>query len=380
MVSPVGVFAAPVITDAAGLGVLITALGADGRRVIGPVCRDGAVVYEPVAKLSDLPQGVLDEQEAGVYRLKKTGDSRYFAHVVGPQSWKRYLFPPRQSLWSARRRGKGFEIVKDTPEPAPEYVFLGVRACELAALHIHDKVFDNGDFADPGYLARRERALIVAVNCTRAGGSCFCASMDCGPKAEQGYDLALTEIAAEGGLRILVETGSERGAAIMAGFDAPLADENDLAAARDAVRNAEEGMGRKMSQGARKALGKSLDNPRWDEIAARCLSCANCTMVCPTCFCTSTKDLTSLDGKIAERQRVWDSCFTLDFSYIHGGSIRRGTAARYRQWITHKLVHWHEQFGMSGCTGCGRCITWCPVGIDITQEARVITESFVKGG
>ncbi len=372
-------FPSPLILEADQLDSLIETLSDDGRQVIGPVVHDDAVVYRPVSRAADLPQFIHDTQEPGTYRLKKVDDPRYFASVVGPQTWKHYLFPPKQTLWKAERKGKGFAVAKDTTDDAPSYAFLGVRACELAALAIHDKVFDNGDFADPEYLARRKKTLIVAVNCTRAGGNCFCTSMDTGPRASTGYDLALTELVDGKTHRLLVEIGSEQGAAIMAGLDTLPASQCDLDDAAVAVQSASDNMGRQMTTGAKKALRRNPDHPQWDDIAARCLSCANCTMVCPTCFCSTTKDLTSLDGQGAERQRVWDSCFTMDFSYIHGGNIRRESRSRYRQWITHKLSYWHEQFGVSGCTGCGRCITWCPVGIDITEEARIIATKPGKG-
>ena len=128
----------------------------------------------------------------------------------------------------------------------------------------------------------------------------------------------------------------------------------------------------------RELLYNNLENPHWDEVATRCLNCANCTMVCPTCFCTTVQDVTDLTGKHAERWRKWDSCFSTEFSYIHGGSIRTSAKSRYRQWLVHKLASWHDQFGTSGCVGCGRCITWCPVGIDITEEANAFRESEVS--
>jgi ferredoxin len=119
----------------------------------------------------------------------------------------------------------------------------------------------------------------------------------------------------------------------------------------------------------------NLEHPRWDEVSQRCLTCGNCTLVCPTCFCSTVEDVTDLSGTETERTRRWDSCFSLDHSYIHGGSVRDSGRARYRQWMTHKLATWFDQFGSSGCVGCGRCITWCPVGIDITEEVRAIRAS-----
>jgi sulfhydrogenase subunit beta (sulfur reductase) len=135
-------------------------------------------------------------------------------------------------------------------------------------------------------------------------------------------------------------------------------------------------MGRTMdTKGIKELLYRNYENPRWDDVAKRCLTCGNCTMVCPTCFCTTVEDITDLTGEHVERWRKLDSCFTMDFSYIHGGSVRSSPRARYRQWMTHKLATWIDQFGTSGCVGCGRCITWCPVGIDITEETGAIRDS-----
>ncbi|HYH37908.1 MAG TPA: 4Fe-4S dicluster domain-containing protein [Azospirillum sp.] len=367
-----------------GLDALIAALHGEGYTVIGPRVRDGAIAYEPVASTADLPIGVIDEQDGGRYRLGSGPEETLFGYTVGPHTWKRALYPPRQSLWTAARDAeKGFTVEKPDDTP-PRQAFLGVRPCELRALGIHDRVFgvqkhDAGhgaqQFTDQGYAARRAEAFVVAVNCGRAGGTCFCTSMGGGPKAEGGYDLAVTEINRNGWHDFLVEAGSERGRVLLDTLPGRPAEVYDVQAAQAVTDAAREQMGRTMVPDVAELLAKNLEHPRWAEVAKRCLSCANCTMVCPTCFCSTMEDVTDLKGERTERVRRWDSCFTLDFSYIHGGSIRQSTASRYRQWITHKLSTWHEQFGTSGCVGCGRCITWCPVGIDITEEARAIHDS-----
>ena len=373
------------VIDRDGLTALIAALRQEGYQVIGPKVADGAIIYEPVEDGSQLPAGWVDEQDGGSYRLLRGTDGALFAHTVGPQTWKRYLFPPNHRLWQGKRGEAGFSILPE-PEPATPYAFLGVRACELKAIAIQDKVFgynapprnsrdSGGNFTDTGYAARRRAAFLIAVNCGRATKTCFCASMDAGPKAGSGFDLVLTELVGAGRHDFLVEAGSERGANILGALPKRTAAPEDHAAADAAVARATAGMGREMIAGVGPVLKRNLEHRRWDEVASRCLGCANCTMVCPTCFCSTVEDTTDLSGLHAERWRKWDSCFTLDFTYIHGGSIRREGASRYRQWITHKLAHWHDQFGSSGCTGCGRCITWCPVGIDITEEARAIRDS-----
>jgi len=362
------------LIDPAGLDELIRALATAGYEVVGPRRRDDAIVYETLRSAADLPVGYTDRQDGGTYRLVKGRDGVYFDYVVGPHSWKRFLFPPHQKICQMRKQGKTFRIVEEEVE-SPRYAFFGARACEIAAMQVQDRVFDNGTFADPGYLAKRGAAFIVAVNCTRAGGTCFCASMNTGPRARGGFDLALTELVDGKRHVFLVEVGSVRGSEILNKVSHRVASEKDAAAATGAVDKAAKSMGRKMVEGVGPLLQRNLEHPRWSEVAKRCLTCANCTMVCPTCFCSTVEDVTDLSGSNAERWRRWDSCFTMDFSYIHGGAVRRETSSRYRQWMTHKLSSWFEQFDTSGCVGCGRCITWCPVGIDITEEARAIQAS-----
>lgn len=362
------------VMELAELPRLFAALAARGFSIVGPTLRDGAIVFGDIHGVDDLPAGWTDVQEAGKYRLQRRGDAALFGYAVGPHSWKKFLFPPDVRLWSARRQGSSFEV-ETGKDAAPKFAFIGVRACDLAAIGIQDHVF-MGTYADPTYKARREQAFVVAVNCGTAGGTCFCVSMKTGPKAQRGFDLALTEVIESGRHFFIVETGSKSGAELLAELCLRDADACEVAAAEAVVADTAAHMGRTLdADGIKDLLYRNYEHPRWGEVAERCLTCANCTMVCPTCFCSTVEDVTDLSGDHAERWRRWDSCFTMDFSYIAGGSVRASPKARYRQWMTHKLATWHDQFGTSGCVGCGRCITWCPVGIDITEEARAIREN-----
>ncbi|MFZ0571348.1 MAG: 4Fe-4S dicluster domain-containing protein [Rhodomicrobium sp.] len=354
------------------LQALIGVLARQGYTVLGPSVRDGAIIYDEIASLEDLPAGWTDRQEAGRYGLERREDGALFGYAVGPQSWKRFLHPPAETLWTAHKTEEGFSIAPAN-EAAPKLAFLGVRACELGAIAIQDRVFCEGPFRDEAYATRRENAFIIAVNCSVAAGNCFCVSMQSGPKAESGFDLSLTELLEGGAHKFLVEAGSEAGAALLAVLPHEPATGEHLAASEAVLERTAGQMGRSLdTDGLKELLQANLNHPRWDETGARCLACGNCTMVCPTCFCTTVEDRTGFEGTTAERVKKWDSCFTLDFSYIHGGSVRNSAGSRYRQWMTHKLANWIDQFGTPGCTGCGRCITWCPVGIDMTEEAAVI--------
>jgi len=370
--------------DAAGLGSLIRALLERGYQVVGPTVKDGAIVLAEIDGEEDLPRGWTEVQGAGAYRLARRPDAARFGYAVGPHAWKRYLLPSTLRLWRAERDGAG-GLSLDTPAPTPAYAFVGVRPCDAHAIRIQDRVVTGGAHVDPDYLERRRKAFVVAVNCTEPGGTCFCASMGTGPRLEPSplaldapdphaatCDLVLTEQITGDEVAYLVEAGSERGEELLAALPIRPATPDEVAAADAALQTAAARMGRSLElDGLAEILADSLEHPRWDDVAARCVTCGNCTLACPTCFCTTVQDVTDLTGA-AERTRVWDSCFTLEYSYVHGGPVRPSNAARYRQWLTHKLSTWVAQFGTNGCVGCGRCITWCPVGIDITEEAAAI--------
>ncbi|MFE7172899.1 4Fe-4S dicluster domain-containing protein [Streptomyces sp. NPDC057616] len=361
--------AAPAVLDQDGLAALVEALVADGRTVVGPTVRDGAVVLAELTSADALPYGWGVELEAGRYRLVPRADGAAFAHSAGPQSWKNFLHPARELLWSADRTPEGDVSFTAHEAEAPSYAFLGVRPCDLRAIAIQDRVLTGGRYEDGGYGERRRRALLIAAECTEPGATCFCVSTGGGPAADPGYDLALTEVVDEEGHRFLVRVGSAEGARLLDQVPSRPADMVTESTARGAVDAARERMGRSLPPvDLRDLMGASLDAERWDDVAERCLTCGNCTMVCPTCFCTTTEEVTDLTGDHTERWQRWDSCFDLDFSYLHGGSVRQSSRSRYRQWLTHKLSTWYDQFGTSGCVGCGRCIAWCPAGIDITEE------------
>jgi sulfhydrogenase subunit beta (sulfur reductase) len=363
--------------ERSGLARLFDALAGRGFQIVGPTLRDGAIVYERIDSTTELPIGWTDEQDGGRYRLRRREDDAVFGYAVGPHSWKKFLFPPTRKLFSARKSGKdgALEILPE-PDEATRYAFVGVRSCELHSIAIQDRVLIDGPYVDQAYRALRERAFLVAVNCVEGGGTCFCASMNTGPACESGYDLLLTEIRHDRQHGFVVEVGSDRGTEVLNELPHGAASEAQVAAARQEVERAVSRMGRRMdTRGIKELLHANYDHPRWNDVARRCLTCANCTMVCPTCFCTTVEDVTDPTGAQAERVRHLDSCFTSEFSYIHGGSIRNSPRSRYRQWLTHKLGTWIDQFGTSGCVGCGRCITWCPVGIDITEEVRAIRET-----
>ena len=362
-----------------GLQLLIDLLRERGWSVVGPTVRDGVVVHAEVESTDQLPHGVGDLQDAGSYRLRTRSDEKLFGYVVGPQAWKSLLFPSHELLWSGHRDGAEVNI-EPAEIDAPRLALLGVRSCDLHAIGIHDTILAERAFHDAAYIARRENTLIIAVTCSDPAGTCFCVSMGTGPVPDKGFDLTLTELVDQDGHRFLIRPGSDRGEEILdelttraAGDEVLHAARTDCDAAREVGENAARRMGRSLdTDGLRDLLYASAESPQWEKAASRCLACTNCTLVCPTCFCTSVDRVSNLTGTETQRWRMWDSCFTNDFSYLHGGNVRSSLPSRYRQWATHKLASWVDQFGTSGCVGCGRCITWCPAAIDITAEVGAI--------
>ncbi len=357
-----------------GLDALLDALRADGYTTVGPRLRDGAVVYDAITRYADLPIGWQDTQEPASSRLAKTGGRTFFGVTLGAHPWKRFFYPPKTQVFALRRHGRSFVPVDAVMAPAPRYALIGPRACELVAIARQDRVLRDGFTPDPLYTQRRADSFIVAVNCTRCVSTCFCVSQGTGPCAQSGYDLALTELVDGDRHQFVCDIGTARGAAVLARISAKAATATELHDAEHA-RLAAEAQTRRLPAAPllHDTLLARAEHPHWDDIARRCMSCGACTVSCPTCFCSTTTDSTDIPGDTLTRWRLWDSCFSLDFSYIHGGSVRASGRSRYRQWMTHKLATWIDQFGSSGCVGCGRCIAWCPVGIDITAEAAALT-------
>lgn len=349
---------------------LLDTLDSAGYRVIGPHVKDGSVGWGRIRTVGDLPVGWTDEQAPGFHRVKQTGGSTLFGIVHGAQSAKPFTFAPREPLITIERKGSGLWATPVRPV-IERIALLGLRACDLAGLAVQDRIFLRDAYADPYYEARRNGLFLIAVNCTRSVETCFCASMQTGPRATSLYDLALTELGEE----LLVEVGSEAGAEIAAKLNLPESSEAVRAEATARIDRCAESQTRSLPQtGLPQVLYEAHDHPRWDQVAARCLSCGNCTMVCPTCFCHGVEETPDLRWQRSEHVRLWDSCFTQEHGYIHGKNIRPTIKDRYRMWLTHKLGSWIDQFGTSGCVGCGRCITWCPVGIDLTEELPALME------
>jgi len=364
----------PLHLPKAGLENLIAILRSDGYKVLGPVARDGGISFDEVRTVSDMAVGTRDSQEAGRYRLVPGEAGEIFGVVNGAGSLKPFFFAPEETLLEVRRAGRGFEVNESSP-PAQRLAFIGVRACDLAAVAIQDRIFIHDSFRDTHYAARRKDAFFVAVNCTRSASTCFCVSMKTGPEATKGFDIALTEMPDS----FVARSGSPLGDELLKKLALGKAPDDDVAAAQARIEGCASGMRRRLdTSDLPQLLYAEAENPRWKEVASRCLSCTNCTMVCPTCFCHTVIDQEELDGNMSRRVRQWDSCFSLEHAHIHGINFRPKIRDRYRQWLTHKLASWIDQFGTSGCVGCGRCITWCPVGIDLTEEIAAIRENAGK--
>jgi ferredoxin len=349
---------------------LVQALIRRGYRVLGPKLLTDAIIWGEIDSAADLPRGLRSVQEPGRYRIEDKGDERMFDYANGMESLKRLLFDPEETLWRVSTNGE-VRFNDDFQEVQPTAV-IGARACDLAGMLVQDRTFLAGQYSpvtDPYYARRRENLLVVAVNCTTSVSTCFCASMRAGPRAKEGFDLALTELEDD----FLVEAGSETGTALAAELPLrPAAPAHDEAAAR-AIEGAAKSQVRSLDvTDIYELLFSNLDHPRWDDVASRCLSCSNCVMVCPTCFCHREYDEPELDGSGSRHVRRWDACYTLEHGSTHGAYLRPQVKQRYRQWLTHKVAAWIPQFGVSGCIGCGRCITWCPTGIDLTEEVAAI--------
>lgn len=362
------------------LDALAELLTAGGYQLFGPTLRNHAIQWTPIQSLEDLPVGWTADSNPASYRIRPGPTDALFQYWTGPDSLKKILHPPRARLLHTERENDSFRILEDQPIPEKR-AFFGVRACDLAAVAALDRVLLEDRFTDPLYRANRENALFIAVHCASSAPTCFCASTGTGPQALAHFDIALHErLSDTGPPEYFAEAGSPAGANLLDQLAAPAAPPEWARELAQACRDAAAAQTRRVDlSDAPAVIERNFENPYWDTIARRCLACGNCTSSCPTCFCLNFEDSSSLDLHSAERHRVWDSCFTQNFTYIHGGSIRLSTRSRYRHWLGHKLARWQQQFGLPGCVGCGRCITWCPAGIDITEEFQALQSPAARG-
>jgi sulfhydrogenase subunit beta (sulfur reductase) len=358
------------ILSVSGLESLLNHLTTRGYRLVGPTLRDGAVIIDAIDGIRDLPKGTGDDHDPAQYKVTRRADEAYFGFTVSPTAWKRFFIPPRFPLWNATRSGKTFTTAAPDEDHHPPLALIGVRPCDLHAMKLQDGVYLREGSVDPRYARIRKSVFVMVVQCTVTSDTCFCGSTGTGPFADEGFDLALTEILRDGRHVFIARAGSERGRAVLDAVPRENAEEADIAQERELRSRAATSFVRTINLAdVREALKANIESPIWDDIARRCLTCTNCTMVCPTCFCFTVEDVTDLTGTYAERRRRWDSCHTAEFTKVAGGNIRPSPRSRYRQWLMHKFTSWYDQFGSAGCVGCGRCITWCPVGIDVTVEA-----------
>jgi len=350
---------------------LIHAIIDHGYSCIGPQMRDGTIIYDSLTSVEELPLGINIEQSPGHYSVSHTGSTHYFDWANGPQAIKPLLFAPREKLWQSTKSVSGEISFSVTPPSEAPVAIFAARACDIAAMKLQDQHFLQQRFIDPYYQSRRDNLLLIAVNCSHPSSTCFCHSTGDGPFAEDGFDIALTEL--DDGFLITAETTI--GEKILQSLPLQNSTQEQLDQSAAILHTAQQQQRALPEADIPQQLFRQLNNTAWQEIAETCLSCGNCTAVCPTCFCHSEHDQAELDGTHSSHYREWDSCFTQGHSYIHGITIRADTSQRYRQWLTHKFGSWVEQYGRSGCVGCGRCISWCPVGIDVVESVTSIVES-----
>jgi ferredoxin len=311
------------------------------HRVVAPVERDGILGFEP-----------LDSAEGAVLDFYNTR--------LAP---KEVFFPRSETLFTYQE-GKAIPISL----PKEQWVVLGIRPCDARSAVLLDKVFDTPDDQDPYYANRRRHTVLVGLACNKPLSTCFCTSVGGGPFSDEGLDLLWTDL----GDRYLVETLTERGATLVAS-SAHLrqATQEDAQQKAEIATRAEQAVSGPQTQGVKEKLDVMYDDPFWDQVHLKCLGCAACTYLCPTCHCFDIVD----EGNSAQGRRVrnWDTCqFALFTHHTSGHNPRPSGKQRMRQRIMHKFNYFVANLGEIACVGCGRCVRECPVNLDIRAVIEAI--------
>lgn len=332
----------------AGLSDLIGRLAREAE-VIGPVERAaGDVVFSSISSADDI--------------------AWHYTNTSLPA--KQFVLPQAEQMLAYHRNKAGYEVAA-VYDDAKRIVF-GIRPCDVSAIAFLDKVFSD-DFPDEYYLRRRENLTLVALTCQEPGEDCFCVCADCGPAAESGYDLQLTEL----GGAFLVEVGSDKGSSIVSShkdlFDSALPKQIEVRLGlEERVRDKFKEATSYFAQAVRRITTESIGEDMWRYIGDRCLSCGGCSYVCPTCFCFNVVDHAQDCGGF--RCRGWDSCALAGFTRMAGGhNPRKERQDRRNRRFYHKLAQYYiDKYGRHGCVGCGRCISACPGGIDMPAVVKAM--------
>lgn len=269
---------------------------------------------------------------------------------------KKLFFTPEEKLFSFTEN----DIQEALPSLEKEVLF-GVHPCDLAGLNVMDTIYSAAP-QDNHYMRRRSRTLIVGLSCL-PDKHCFCESMGT-DSPKKGYYLFLTDI----GDYYFVQVQTPEGLELIdldKGLFSPASSELRERFKQFWSYRSTCFTNKFESDNVPAIVDMEWDNKLWDELAQRCLSCGNCTPVCPTCYCFDIVDISSLDGKSGERKREWDSCQIVSFAKVAGDfNFRPGPVDRLKFWYRHKLHGFDDPYGFPTCVGCGRCTVSCPSGID----------------
>jgi len=341
---------------------IVAVLMAEGYTVIGPKDKKLALNLEKLSSPDELALGFVSEEKEGYYRLKPAKTLAIDA-AKPMNSPKYYTEKANQLLYTASQVNNQWEFKTAVVEPEP-IAFFGLNACDVASLYILDLTFKQ-EFKDPVYEKNRQAVqFVVGVNCTHPGNNCFCSTYNTGPRLTYPYDLGLTCL----GETYLVEAGSQKGKEVLAKLKSEPASQAHLQQKETLLEKAKKQMSKAFNlKKACQVLADNYEHPYWDEPSERCLSCANCINVCPTCYCYQIYRRANLSADEVAVFRSLDACHHLEFAAVHGGNFRPRRVDRLRHWVNHKIFWTIEQYGVPGCVGCGRCITWCPTAIDITE-------------
>jgi len=282
---------------------------------------------------------------------------------------KDLFFPQTEDVFRFSTEGKEFEV-KEKHSPSSKKVIFGLRACDIRSLRLLDLVFAEGEYRDEAYTGRRNKNILITWSCTEPEETCFCTSFDSDPGRPEFGDILAIDL--KDGL--ILEAQSEVGEEILDKADDLLrsAVQNQIKKAERLQLEAKDKVALEVGlDNIKNELSDRFDDPIYEKYASRCLGCGICTYLCPTCHCYDLESETW--GQEGLRYRCWDSCMFSNYTRLAGGENPRPTKTeRLRNRFLHKLQYFPEMYEQYGCTGCGRCLKYCPVSVDITKFIRQI--------